>query len=144
MLKSCKYCGQVHDSKHDCGRRPVKHKCVTDKDKFRWTTAWQGKRKEIKERDKYLCQVCIRQRPPVLMSGGLQVHHSIPLEDAWDKRMDNDNLITLCEAHHKMAEKGEISYKEIQGVIAEQEAKDSVLQIKKQDIVALTSPQGKK
>jgi len=24
MLKSCKYCGRIHDSKFDCGRKPKK------------------------------------------------------------------------------------------------------------------------
>lgn len=121
MLKSCKYCGRIHDSKYDCGRRPVRQKSVTDKDKFRWTKAWQDKRDKIKERDKYLCQVCIRKMPPVLRHEYLQVHHAIPLEVDFDRRLDDDNLITLCDQCHELAEGGRIPYAEIKSIIDEQE-----------------------
>ena len=63
MLKSCKYCGRKHDSKYICPKKPIRKRFnKTDKDKFRNTQAWQKKREDIKERDKGLCQVCIRKR----------------------------------------------------------------------------------
>lgn len=39
----------------------------------------------------------------------LEVHHIEPIAEAWGSRLDWDNLITLCRAHHEMAEDGRIS-----------------------------------
>lgn len=125
MLKSCKYCMRIHDSKFDCGKKPQRKKQGNNKDKFRWTAAWQNKRDEIKERDKYLCQACIRNLPGTINKytyNNLSVHHAIPLEDDFEKRLDNDNLITLCDyPHHEMAESGEIPLYTILSIIKEQE-----------------------
>ncbi len=30
------------------------------------------------------------------------------IADAWDDRLNDDNLITLCREHHEMAEQGKI------------------------------------
>ena len=49
MLKSCKYCGRIHDSKYICKEKPNRKKEVTEADKFRWTRLWQKKREEMKE-----------------------------------------------------------------------------------------------
>lgn len=45
----------------------------------------------------------------------------MPLHDAWDLRLDDRNLITLCEMHHEMAESGELPADTIQSIIDEQE-----------------------
>lgn len=124
MLKSCKYCTRIHDSKFDCGKKPQRRKQCNDKDRFRWTQAWQKKREEIKRRDNYLCQMCIRLLYDThnrYTYNGLQVHHVIPLEEDFEKRLDNDSLITLCERHHEMAEKGDISRRKILDIVKEQE-----------------------
>jgi 5-methylcytosine-specific restriction endonuclease McrA len=123
MLKSCKYCGRIHDSKYDCGKKPKRIKGNTQADKFRWTKEWQDKRTEIKERDNYLCQVCIRKLYNTTNQytyDNISVHHAIPLSVNYDKRLDNDNLITVCDYHHEMAEKGIIDYKTIKNIIDEQ------------------------
>ena len=39
---------------------------------------------------------------------GLSVHHIEPLEEAWDLRLDENNLITLCSHHHEQAEAGKL------------------------------------
>ena len=46
MLKSCQYCGKIHDSKYICKEKPNRKKEVTEADKFRWTRLWQKKREE--------------------------------------------------------------------------------------------------
>ena len=117
MLKSCKYCGRIHDSKYDCGKKPQRKKQGNEKDKFRWSRQWSEKREQIKERDNYLCQVCkVEGRYNYI---DLEVHHITPLEEDYERRLDDDNLITLCVTHHKAADKGEISkeylYKLING-----------------------------
>lgn len=126
MLRSCKYCGRIHDAAYDCGRKPVKKKRNTDADKFRWSKAWQKKREEIRVRDNHRCQVCARllfHPAREYETDDLSVHHAIPIDAEWDRRLDNDNLLTLCGQHHEMAERGVISYEVIQRIIDEQERK---------------------
>lgn len=124
MLKSCAYCGRIHDSKIECGKKPTKNRKNTIVDKFRGTKAWKNKREEIKQRDKYVCQICIRGlHNPIRQyeTEYLSVHHAIPIETNFDKRLDNSNLITLCSKHHEEAEKGLIKYNEVKMIIDEQE-----------------------
>lgn len=61
MLRSCKYCGRIHDSKYQCSSKPVRRKIRTKQNSFRSTEAWKRKSLEIRERDRYLCQICIRK-----------------------------------------------------------------------------------
>ncbi len=126
MLRSCKHCGRIHDTKADCGKKPKRVKEVTNKDKFRWTKTWQDKREEIKDRDLRLCQICIRKLYNTVDQytyDGLQVHHAIPLEEDFERRLDNDILLTMCGCHHEMAESGEIPRKVILEIIQEQESR---------------------
>lgn len=128
MLKSCSYCGKIHDSKYICKEKPIKKKTITEADKFRWTSLWQKKREEIKKRDLYLCQICIRELYNTVTKYNteeLSVHHNIPINEEYNRRLDNNNLLTLCDYHHKMCEKGEISREEVQRIIDEQEAKNA-------------------
>jgi hypothetical protein len=46
------------------------------------------------------------------------VHHIIPLAEDYNKRLDNDNLITLCNYHHKLAEDNQIPREELQEIIS--------------------------
>ena len=43
----------------------------------------------------------------------LQVHHIIPISIDYSKRLDSDNLITLCTYHHHQAEKGLIAKEQL-------------------------------
>ena len=124
MLKSCQYCGRIHDSKFDCGKRPQKKRNISEADRFRWTSKWQKKRREIKERDNFICQICLREMydpERKFETDNLSVHHMIPVEEDWDKRLDNNNLLTICEKHHIMAEQGDIPREVIKKIICEQE-----------------------
>lgn len=126
MLKSCQYCGRIHDSKFDCGKKPQKKRNISEADRFRWSGRWQKKRQEIKERDDFICQICVRgiyNPERKFETDNLSVHHMIPVEKNWDKRLDNDNLLTVCEGHHAMAERGSIPKETIKKIICEQEAK---------------------
>ena len=129
MLKSCQYCGRIHDSKYICPKKPQRKKQTTEADRFRWTSAWQKKREEIKQRDLYLCQICIREKYNTIYKYNteeLEVHHNTPINKDYNKRLDNDNLLTVCHSHHEMCESGEISQKEVQRIIDEQENKDEI------------------
>lgn len=127
MLKSCKYCGKIHDSKFNCGKKPVRKKIkYTQADKFRSTRDWTKKSIEIKERDNYLCQICIRNLHSTFKQYNydcLSVHHAIPINNDFDKRLDDNNLLTVCQMHHEMCESGEIPYEVVKSIIYEQEAK---------------------
>lgn len=88
MLKSCSYCGSIHDRKHKCSKKPNRNYKVTHVDKFRWSKAWQSKRKEINERDKYLCQICIRERYNTQQKynfTNIEAHHIVPIVEDYDK-----------------------------------------------------------
>ncbi len=125
MLKSCQYCGRVHQKNYDCGKRPKIRKRYTDKDKFRSSRKWREKREQIRERDMNLCQICIRKlynTDRQYNYKDLSVHHAIPLEEDYERRLDDDNLLTVCGLHHEMAEAGLIPYAVIKKIIDEQEA----------------------
>lgn len=112
MLKSCSYCGGIHKRGQRCPSKPVAIKAATYIDKFRWSRVWKKKRAHIVERDKHLCQVCLRNMYNTQQQYNftdLEVHHIEPIVNAWDKRLEDDNLISLCRYHHELAEKGEIT-----------------------------------
>lgn len=126
MLRGCPYCQRVHDSKYDCGMKPKKFKKNTEAVKFRNSKAWIDKREEIRQRDNNLCQACIRELEGTKIkynSSLLSVHHAIPIHLGSAKRLDNDNLLTLCAYHHDQAEKGRIKYQIIKNIIDEQNEK---------------------
>lgn len=126
MFRSCRYCGKVHDENYKCNKKPVKRKKIDDIVRFRNSPRWQKKRKHIKERDNYLCQVCIRELYGTKRKynhEGLQVHHAIPINSNKDLKLDESNLITLCSMHHSMCDRGEIPYNEVKKIIDEQESK---------------------
>ncbi|MGG7215261.1 HNH endonuclease [Clostridium nigeriense] len=123
MLKSCKYCGRIHDSKYICPSKPIRKTYKkTEEDKFRNTQAWKKKRNYIKDRDKGLCQVCIRKLYNTLKQYNyidIEVHHITPLREDYELRLDDDNLISLCKYHHELAEKGEIARELLRSMIEE-------------------------
>lgn len=134
MKKSCHYCGSIHDVKHICAHKPVRNKYdynnSSDERKkikqFRSSSSWTKKRDEIQDRDLRLCQVCIRDLYGtwnIHTSEGTSVHHIVQLTVDWDKRLDSDNLLTLCSQHHADAERGYIPAEELRDMTREQEAK---------------------
>lgn len=122
MLKTCSKCGIVSED-HICKYRTYKKKTKDSKaNKFRNTKAWANKSAEIKQRDKCLCQVCINNlyyTINIYNYDKLEVHHIVPVNEDYERRLDNDNLITLCNFHHKMAEVGKIPREELKNLIRE-------------------------
>ena len=108
MYRSCSVCGRIHPENKMCKRSYKKN---TIESKFRNTNAWIKKRNQIKKRDRYLCQLCLKDN--IYTYDNLQVHHIIPLAKDYNKKLDSDNLITLCRMHHEQAEKGIISKEEL-------------------------------
>lgn len=51
-----------------------------------------------------LCEKCRKQGK---ISAGVDVHHIVPIEKDWNKRLDYDNLILLCkECHNEIHDRG--------------------------------------
>ena len=100
MYKTCKMCGVVSVD-HICPHRRSRQKSGDrQSDKFRKTKAWTDKSVEIRQRDRYLCQVCLKN-----------------LYNTLDTL--NYNLITLCSYHHKMADKGQIPRETLYEILKE-------------------------
>lgn len=124
MLKSCKYCGGIHKVGEECTKKPKRLQEDTEEQRFRSTRRWRKKREQIRQRDNNLCQICIRniyETSQQYNYTALSVHHAVPIKEEYNKRLDDDNLLTLCDLHHGMAERGEIPRKEILEIIQEQE-----------------------
>ena len=122
LLKSCTHCGGIHKRGQRCASKPAANKQTTYIDRFRWSRAWKNKRAHIADRDKHLCQVCLRNLYNTQMQYNftdLEVHHIERIADAWDKRLEDDNLISLCRYHHELAEKGSIPAKKLKNIILE-------------------------
>ena len=122
MLKTCKMCGVVQEG-HICPHRKSRQKTGNrQSDKFRKTKLWTNKSIEIRQRDKFLCQVCLRNLYNTLSFLNyktVEVHHITPIEEDYNRRLDNDNLISLCSYHHKMADKGDIPREELYEIVRE-------------------------
>ena len=58
---------------------------------------WAAARLMVLIRDKYLCQVCLREKR---ITHTMTVHHIIPIREAWERRLDLDNMEATCPACH--------------------------------------------
>lgn len=112
MLVSCSKCGKIH-AKGNCSliELPHKYKRNSQADKFRNRKVWRKKSEEILDRDFHCCRLCYEGG--IVNSRNLSVHHIIPLVADFDRRLDNDNLITLCSFHHELAEKSRVKKGEL-------------------------------
>ena len=120
MLKSCAQCGRIHPVGVTCPSvlsKRVYGKRDSQAARFRNTAAWKRKAAEVKRRDVGLCRVCLARGTATYK--GLEVHHITPLEADYDRRLEDDNLITLCAACHKLAERGEIEAGELRALAGE-------------------------
>ena len=115
-MKSCQYCGKIVPYNHVCDKKPQRRKKDTLHNRFRWTTDWKNKREEIKQRDGYVCRVCLAKKK--INTENLSVHHIVSMEEDYSKRLDNDNLITVCDVCHERCEDGSVSREEQRKLIA--------------------------
>lgn len=103
MKRYCSICHKIHEGR--CARpRYTNAVRNSQADKFRNTQVWRRKAAEILARDYHCCRVCAHAG--IICTEDLSVHHIIPIAKDYDKRLDEDNLITLCRYHHEQAERG--------------------------------------
>ena len=109
---TCSHCGIVERGNHNCPYRSKrKPKESTEIIRFRNSQAWVKKSAEIKTKAKYLCEVCMKDKYNTINQfnfDNLETHHIEPISENYDRRLDNYNLVVLCQQHHKMSEKGDI------------------------------------
>lgn len=67
------------------------------------------------DRDHYLCLLCLEEGR--LTWDGLEVHHITPIEEDYEQRLEEGELITLCIRHHKAAEAGGISRERLRAAV---------------------------
>lgn len=66
-------------------------------DSFYHSKEWQVVRRQVLDRDHYLCQVCKRAGR---ITPASTVHHITPVRVDYSKRLDPANLETICPACH--------------------------------------------
>ncbi len=117
MYKACPYCYGIHCKGEVCPKKPQEKRYGKKEAnyivKFRNSKAWQTKREQIRRRDGYMCRLCAAgyNNQPVRYEPSISVHHIESLSVAFEKRLDDDNLICLCQYHHDQAETGKIDKK---------------------------------
>lgn len=121
-LKTCSYCHKIHDVKMKCTAkrgyyREKNSRYEKDKDYTRFIKSkqWFNKSQEIKRLDCYRCLVC--QSLGLISPTYLEVHHIVKVRNDSSLKLDNDNLITLCVNHHKMADSNKIQASELYRLI---------------------------
>jgi predicted restriction endonuclease len=99
----------IHEYNKTCYKGDSLRKKNTNANKFRKTVEWKNKSEEIRQASKYLCAVCLDNK--VYNYNQLEVHHIEPIEKNFSRRLDNYNLICLCNEHHRLAETASIDEK---------------------------------
>lgn len=66
--------------------------------KFYRTKAWKKFREYILSRDNDLCQECLKEDK---ITRGNLVHHIVPIREDYEKRLDFENCITVCNDCHE-------------------------------------------
>ncbi|MDU6304719.1 MAG: HNH endonuclease [Serratia marcescens] len=123
MLKSCIYCGSIHNKNYICkekARRVTYNKSKAGD--LRNTYRWRKKRDSIKERDNYICQICKEEfmlNRVRIKDKELHVHHITPYKENEELFLDDYNLITLCTYHHEEAEAGRVAREHLRSIAIE-------------------------
>lgn len=77
------------------------------KDEFYWSSMWRKMSRNAKRRDHNECQVCRGQGK--VSTSKLIAHHVNPIEFYPEHATDMNNIITVCDYHHKVIHKKIIS-----------------------------------
>lgn len=121
-LKTCTYCRKIHGKEIKCTEkkgyyRDKNARYEKDKDytSFIKSKKWNNKSQEIKLLDSYCCLMC--KFLGLISPKYLEVHHIIKFRKDSSLKLDNNNLITLCVNHHKMADSNKIQASELHRLI---------------------------
>lgn len=121
MYKYCKWCMQTVDmNSHICINKPkakVNYKAKREnqsektarENRFYSSQAWQTMRLSVLVKARYKCWVAERLGEIAVAN---HVHHICYISEAWEKRLDIDNLIPISSHYHKLIHKLNINSKE--------------------------------
>ena len=131
MLKSCPYCHRIHDNLYKCAPkmaviRKRQNRLGTEADRFRRTNAWTSKSLAVRERDHHMCLCCKAQlvgTDRVIETDSISVHHIVPIEENFELRLEETNLISVCSVHHEMCEANKIT-RDMQRKLVEDSIRD--------------------
>lgn len=80
--------------------KEIRHKKDKKYRDFYHSKEWERVRKLALERDKGLCQECKKNN---IITFADMVHHIEEVKDNWDRRLELDNLVSLCfKCHNKV------------------------------------------
>lgn len=68
---------------------------------------WRKLRLVALRRDNYLCLECLKDDRP---TPAIDVDHIIPISEAPERRLDLDNLQSLCKYHHRLKTQKETNW----------------------------------
>lgn len=114
MKRYCSICNSIHSGKCSPRHYPERRR-NSEADRFRNTRRWRSKAEHIRSRDCNCCRVCLEAG--LIEYRELSVHHIIPLVQDFTRRLDDENLITLCRFHHEKAEKNLISKRKLLEIV---------------------------
>jgi len=69
---------------------------------FYHSREWLAVRVQVLDRDRWLCQMCKAERR---ITKANTVHHRTALRDAWELRLEVDNLESVCPPCHSALER---------------------------------------
>lgn len=61
---------------------------------------WRDLREQVFLEANGLCEECLKKK---IITEGREVHHRVSIESDWSKRYDRNNLVLLCDEHHRQA-----------------------------------------
>jgi len=79
----------------------MKQKAKNYHDKYDWfyqSKYWKDLRNQKFYDADGLCELC---RKEGIVKQAKEVHHIVPIEEDFSKALDYDNLIALCDEHHR-------------------------------------------
>ena len=112
MLKACSKCGRIHAPSFQC--TPKNYKGGNER-KLRSTYKWTKKSLQVRNDANYLCEYC-RSKFGVIEYRNVEVHHITKINRGADQLLEDENLICLCQEHHKMADAGLIPQEELRDI----------------------------
>lgn len=120
MFKACAKCGKIHAANYTCTANKRIYVGGNER-KLRSTNKWTEKSKEIREKANHLCEIC--RDKGIYTYNDLEVHHITKVKEDSTLLLDNDNLICLCQFHHKEADKGRVDIDYMRRLAKEREAR---------------------
>lgn len=116
MFKACSRCGKIHPYDYDC----TMGRYLGGREReFRSSSKWTKKSLQMREQSHHLCEVCLDKGK--FTYDNIEVHHIIKVRDDMSKVLDDDNLICLCQEHHKQADRGDLSIDYLRRLVAKRE-----------------------